>query len=56
LTGGERGPVRQIARAVFGNAADAPLRSHLRLNGIEDSDGLLMAMVLHIVADDDDAV
>ncbi len=29
------------------------MRSNLRLNGIEDSDELLMAMALHIAADDD---
>jgi hypothetical protein len=35
---------------------DLPSRSNLRLNGIEDPDELMMAIVLHIATDDDDAV
>ena len=45
-----------MASPVAGDDLELPSRSNLHLNGIEDSDELLMAMVLHIATDDDDAV
>jgi hypothetical protein len=49
-------PQIPACRTVAGDDVDLPSRSNLHLNGIEDSDELLMAMVLHIATDDDDVV